>query len=592
MRRFRVLFVGVSLVLLGLMALLVHRALGGVALERQMRHQAVAERVFDEMERALSNLLETEEARPLERYAIDVDPPPPSFVVGYFEVDSTGAVQARPAPRDNEIEQAVSGLWRAGGRPAVERKSSLPSQLPGTTVQLEEGLRQEAPAPRALGALAAKDEVSAFDALRSLNKGVVQRADRQKKAAELENPYEVYAGSSSAEVEVQDRRRTTAAHMLLDRERDTARPETDLPPMAGRVIDAGQLLVYRTVVRDARSYRQGLVLDVAGLGGWLREQGLGGDGLAERASVSFATPFTTAAAAAETDSFLYRHRFAEPFDDLSAELLLSPLPGVGGATYVYALSALLLATAILGLAALYRMAAVVVGYAERRSNFAAAVSHELKTPLTAIRMYGEMLRDGLVPSEEKRAEYYRNITVESERLTRLINNVLELSRLEQGARQVSLAVGPVEPVVREVADLLGPHAEKQGFELRVEVDRGLPPVRFERDALVQVLSNLVDNAVKYARDATAREIVLGARHEDGDVVLSVRDHGPGVPARHLARIFEPYYRGESELTRRSKGSGLGLALVRGLVERMDGRVAGRNAEEGGFEVKIAFRTAV
>jgi signal transduction histidine kinase len=234
---------------------------------------------------------------------------------------------------------------------------------------------------------------------------------------------------------------------------------------------------------------------------------------------------------------------------------------------------------------------VVVSFAERRSNFVAAVSHELKTPLTAIRMYGEMLRDGMVPSDAKRSEYYRHITVESERLSRLINNVLEFSRLEKGTREVALAVGAVAPVVRDVAELLRSHVEEQGFELRLEVDADLPPVRFERDALMQVLWNLVDNAIKYAREASPKQIVLRAWHDSGGVHISVRDYGPGVPARHLGKIFEPFYRGESELTRRSKGTGLGLALVRGLVERMGARVSGHNIADGGFEVEIVFRSA-
>jgi signal transduction histidine kinase len=202
-----------------------------------------------------------------------------------------------------------------------------------------------------------------------------------------------------------------------------------------------------------------------------------------------------------------------------------------------------------------------------------------------------MLRDGLVASEAKRDEYYRHITVESERLSRLINNVLEFSRLERGTRQLSLVTGSVEPVVREAAELLRRHVEGAGFDLRVDVDGELPPVRFERDALMQVLFNLVDNAVKYARDATTKRITLRCRGDRGDVHLAVRDHGPGVAAQHLGKIFEPFYRGESELTRRSKGTGLGLALVRDLAAHMGARVGGRNVPEGGFEVEIVFRAA-
>jgi signal transduction histidine kinase len=219
------------------------------------------------------------------------------------------------------------------------------------------------------------------------------------------------------------------------------------------------------------------------------------------------------------------------------------------------------------------------------------VTHELKTPLTAIRMYGEMLRDGIVPSDAKRQEYYRHITAESERLSRLINNVLEFSRIEKGTRDMVLVTGSVDPVVQEAVALVRPHVEAEGFALRVETDGTLPPVRFERDALLQVLFNLVDNAVKYARDGAERWIVVRVAQADGGVCLAVRDSGPGVPERHLAHVFEPFYRGERELTRRSRGTGLGLALVRGLVERMGARVDGRNVPDGGFEVTVAFPAA-
>src|SRR5262245_62815347 len=177
------------------------------------------------------------------------------------------------------------------------------------------------------------------------------------------------------------------------------------------------------------------------------------------------------------------------------------------------------------------MVSLVVSFAERRSNSVAAVSHELKTPLTAIRMYGEMLRDGLVVSEAKRDEYHRHITVESERLSRLINNVLEFARLEKGTRDMALVSGSVAPAVREVAELMRPHVEGAGLELCVEVDDALPPVRFERDALMQVLWNLVDNAVKYARDATPKRIERRGWYGAGGVHLAGRDDRRGVARR-------------------------------------------------------------
>jgi signal transduction histidine kinase len=257
---------------------------------------------------------------------------------------------------------------------------------------------------------------------------------------------------------------------------------------------------------------------------------------------------------------------------------------------VYALVGLLFVATGLGLVALYRMVAVVLRYAEQRSNFVAAVSHELRTPLTAIRMYGEMLRDGIVTSEAKRDEYHRHITAESERLTRLVNNVLELSRLEKGTRRTELEIGELGPVVSEVAELVRPHVECAGFALQLNVEPDLPRVRFERDALMQALFNLVDNAVKYSDGAAVKEIRLDCRRDGDGLRLTVRDRGPGIAARSLRRIFEPFYRAENELTRRRKGTGIGLALVRGLVEAMGARVSGRNLPEEGFEVEIAFRS--
>ncbi|RIK89351.1 MAG: hypothetical protein DCC71_26025, partial [Proteobacteria bacterium] len=361
-----------------------------------------------------------------------------------------------------------------------------------------------------------------------------------------------------------------------------------IDPLVGRLAGERHLLLYRSVFADGGATRQGLVLDVAGLGEHLRARTLAAGALP---GASLAFDAGDAASPASGDGYRYRHRFAEPFDALGAQLALAPLDGGRGAGVIYALAGLVAVTGALGLFAVYRMVAVAMAYAERRSNFVAAVTHELKTPLTAIRMYGEMLRDDLVPGEAKRREYYRTITAESERLSRLVDNVLEFARLEKGAREMRVEAGAVGPVVEEVAALLAPHAASLGFALRARVEPELPPVRFERDALLQVLVNLVDNATKYARDAASREIVLACRREGDGVVVGVRDRGPGVASRHLGRIFEPFHRGEDELVRTTQGTGLGLALVKSLVERMGGTVRGDNAPGGGFEVRVALPRA-
>ena len=204
-------------------------------------------------------------------------------------------------------------------------------------------------------------------------------------------------------------------------------------------------------------------------------------------------------------------------------------------------------------------------------------------------MYAEMLRDGYVLSEEKRSEYYETMAAESERLSRLIQNVLELSRLEKGASAGGdIITGDVRPVLEEAVRVLERHAQERGFSIRLEAKEDLPPARYERDGLLQVLINLVDNGIKFSKGADAKEVVIEALPKGGSVVLRVRDHGPGVPARQLGSIFQPFYRGERELTRRTKGTGIGLALVKGIVDRMGGNVSARNHPEGGFEVRVAL----
>jgi signal transduction histidine kinase len=611
----RLVLVLLALAVLVPAALLVHRALRGAAAEQAARHRAVAERLFDEMERALSDLVTREEARPVEAFratgaARIAELPPERFVLGYFQIEADGRVTTPLPPRDAEALR-VATKWFAlrDGEAAdakTERRPKL-EQAPGTTVSVEAAEPEQL---RALGDMM-KDEPArapsknAYDALQSLNRGAEERSSRQRKMVEKRAEADVFAEAPQAS--------PTARELSLDRQPEHApaaagaAPAPVAPseapmdrrdgmavavdPLVGRLADARHLLLYRSVFTDTEALRQGLVLDAQGLADQLRERALGANRI-PGATLSFSSDAEgTDPSSAADGAHRYRHRFAEPFDAVIASAVLAPLDGGSGEGVVYGLAALLVLTGGVGLFAVHRMVTVAIGFAERRSNFVAAVTHELKTPLTAIRMYGEMLRDDLVPSDDKRREYYRTITAESERLSRLIDNVLEFSRLEKGTRTMRLTMGALGPVVEEVAELLRPHAERGGFTLRTEVEPDLPPVRFERDALLQVLVNLVDNALKYARRATLREIAIECRRHGDGVVLSVRDHGPGVASRHLARVFEPFHRGEDELVRETQGTGLGLALVKSLVERMGGAVAGRNAPDGGFEVKIALPRA-
>jgi signal transduction histidine kinase len=205
-----------------------------------------------------------------------------------------------------------------------------------------------------------------------------------------------------------------------------------------------------------------------------------------------------------------------------------------------------------------------------KADFVANVSHDLKTPLSVIRMYGETLEMGRVSDAAQRDAYYRVITRESERLSRLIDNVLDFSRIEGGRRTYERALSAVEPVVRESLEPFAWQLAQGGFAVDVDVAPNLPDVRMDAAAVGQALSNLIDNAIKYSGDGKRLEVTAAVT--DGALHLAVTDDGIGIPAGEHTRIFEKFYRvGHSE-TQGRRGSGVGLALVRHVAQAHGGRV--------------------
>ena len=229
---------------------------------------------------------------------------------------------------------------------------------------------------------------------------------------------------------------------------------------------------------------------------------------------------------------------------------------------------------LLGSLFLWRAMHAETRLAARKAEFVSTVSHELRTPLTSIRMYADMLKEGWVKDEKAAGEYFALIAAESERLARLVNNVLDFSRIERGKKTFEMRVGDPAPVVREAAETLRPYLREKGLKLEIDVPETLPAATFDRDALVQILVNLIDNASKHGRD----EVRVEALARNGAVVLRVLDRGPGVPAEERERIFDPFTRGANAT---SGGSGLGLALVRHYARAHHGHVEVSDREGGG-----------
>jgi signal transduction histidine kinase len=218
--------------------------------------------------------------------------------------------------------------------------------------------------------------------------------------------------------------------------------------------------------------------------------------------------------------------------------------------------------------------------AQQKTDFVSNVSHELKTPLTSIRMFADLLAEKRVPDEERQATYLRIIAAEASRLTRLINNVLDFARLEKGAPHGEHAACDLVEAARDVADTCGPHLEAAGVSFQCEIEAETLPIRGDRDALAQIILNLISNAEKYG----GNDILVRVRRQDiatGALgCVDVLDRGAGIPARQVKTIFEPFHRLDDSLSSGIPGSGLGLTLARKMA-RVHGGDVTYSARAGG-----------
>jgi signal transduction histidine kinase len=205
-----------------------------------------------------------------------------------------------------------------------------------------------------------------------------------------------------------------------------------------------------------------------------------------------------------------------------------------------------------------------------KTEFVHNISHELKTPLTLIRLYGETLLRKENLTGEQRRESYEIITKESERLSHLINNVLDFSRIDMGRKEFSFTKGSLSRVVQETLDSYRYHLEKKGFEVQEEIAPDLPEMNFDREAVASALINLLSNALKFSPDR--KEVAVRLFRKNGLAVIQVEDKGIGISREDLGGIFKRFYRAKNSLVSETRGSGLGLTLVKHTAEAHGGTV--------------------
>ncbi len=246
-----------------------------------------------------------------------------------------------------------------------------------------------------------------------------------------------------------------------------------------------------------------------------------------------------------------------------------------------------------GLLLLLRSVGRDLEQARRTENFVAAVTHELRTPLSSIKLYGEMLLDGWATETDKRQDYYRRIVRETDRLSMLVERVLEKSRLSSGHTRpfpgdLNALIGKIEPRLRELGG-------SDGSDLHLDLAADLPAVWMTNDAITSILVNLIENARKYApvdlHQPTAEPIRVVTRADPTRVLLEVLDRGPGISPKEAKVVFQAFYRTGHESTRTTRGTGLGLHLVALHAEAIGGSASVSARPDGGSAFRVALKRA-
>jgi signal transduction histidine kinase len=254
--------------------------------------------------------------------------------------------------------------------------------------------------------------------------------------------------------------------------------------------------------------------------------------------------------------------------------------------YNYIVLAALSVLMVGGIWLTYRNVSREMTLARLKSDFVANVSHELRTPLALIRLYAETLELGRLKEKEKYQEYFRIIREESERLTALINNILDFSRIEAGRKEYEFQETNLGELVHSTLESYRFQIQQNGFAFEETISPDIPPVKVDREAIARSLLNLVNNALKYSKDR--KFIGVSLYRSDDSINLEVRDSGIGIPANEQEKIFEKFYRCGDPLVHNTKGSGLGLSLVRHIALAHGGNVFVESAPEKGSKFTIAL----
>lgn len=619
---------------------LVFHAYGQLKWEAFHQHRQMARELANRIDAQISERLAAEEARSVADYSFLVlaGDPGSSFlqrsplsrfpvrsavpgVVGYFQVDSRGQFTSPLLPSVDAVPDSY-GI----SEPEFARRLSLEQQVLAVLSQnqlVQAPLEDELAAPgrEALASSEIKGQ-RAFDRLAEFGVGSQQAKKAQQSLArvedlELESSFEEQRGSadrarqpapsaSVAETSKREKRREqiSVPEPLSRNDIRITTFESEIDPFEFRLLESGHFVLFRKVWRDGERTIQGAVIDRqvfvrAAIDSAFRDTVLSRMSnliVAYRGDVVSAFTGATerdylSSSRELSGELLYQARLSAPLAELELIFTITQLPAGPGSTLLVWIAVILLIVLCGGFYAMYRLGLGQIRMARQQQDFVSAVSHELKTPLTSIQMYGEILRAGWADEDKKKA-YYNYIYEESERLSRLINNVLQLARMTRNESRLDLKAITVGELMGLIASKITSQLQRADFVLDIQRDQHADQVLVlaDTDAFSQVFINLVDNGIKFSTRAERKEIALGYQYRsDGTVVFTVRDFGPGIAKGQMKKIFQLFYRSENELTRETVGTGIGLALVHQLVLAMNGKIDVSNCQPGA-EFSVSLKT--
>ncbi|MBC2715396.1 MAG: HAMP domain-containing histidine kinase [Desulfobacteraceae bacterium] len=382
------------------------------------------------------------------------------------------------------------------------------------------------------------------------------------------------------------------ARQVTGRDLDTSVFRVEVDPMQSVFVSDENVVFFRRIVINDRVYRQGFVLLIHRFLNHITKSHFTNQPMSKFTSLDLSImkdgirqTIVETGSWSKDPKFSLNHTFPRPFAFLNARLISDNIPRSPGRQTLNIMMTIMALVILMGLFAIYRSVYAIVGLAERRSQFVSSVTHELKTPLTNIRMYIEMLEQKIASSPEREQDYFRILGSESSRLSRLINNVLEYSRLEKKNRRLELSEGAFDDVISEVKGIMCEKLRQEGFEFDVE-NTTHTSFMYDREVMIQVLINLIENSMKFGKNNAEKKIALVLEPEASQMKISLSDTGPGIPKHALKKVFDDFFRVDNELTRTTGGTGIGLALVNKFVKAMGGRVEAKNNKGPGCTISI------